>query len=587
MSDLLQQLEQRGVLSTLDVELARVLCRRADERDPELALAVAIASREVQAGHVCADLTRLAAEPLGEAEGGTDALHLPELSGWLERLARSRLVSTNGLGEARPLVLDPKRRLYLARYYEHEASVAERLLELARPLPESERSEADGALVNALFPPREGPPDLQREAALRARERRLSVIVGGPGTGKTSTVVKLLALLVHDALAAGRPAPRTLLVAPTGKAAQRLGEAIERARERLPVSDAIKQAIETRTATVHRALGPIEGSLTRFRHHAERPFEHDLVLLDEASMVDLALMRRFLAALPRHARLIMLGDPDQLASVEAGGVLSDVCLAASHAGSPLAHVVSRLVESYRYPSHSGIAALAQAVHAQSLEHTLAALRSGHEDVLWHEPPEPGELGRALEREARERYAGLRVNDVAQRLATLDHFRVLCAHRSGPASVEQLNPLLGRLLGQRGRQSYAGRPLLITQNDYATQLFNGDVGVLHVVQREGPRRRELAACFRAADGHTRAVSLARLPTHESAYALTVHKSQGSEFDHVAIVLPERGSRLLSRELLYTAITRAKRGVSLYASELALRTALSRRVERASGLVDRLR
>jgi exodeoxyribonuclease V alpha subunit len=410
------------------------------------------------------------------------------------------------------------------------------------------------------------------------------MIVGGPGTGKTSTVVKLLALLVSDAQTSAGITPRILLVAPTGKAAQRLGEAIEKARDTLPIPDAVKQAIPSQALTIHRALGSIQGSITRFRHDREHPLECDLMLLDEASMVDLALMRRLLDAAPAHARVILLGDPDQLVSVEAGGVLGDLCAAAEQPQSVLHGCLSLLTRSYRYPEGSGIAALAQAVHRQDADAALDVLRTRPEDVQLHPTPPESGLGRALEAEARLAYAGLSKANLDARLSALDHFRVLCAHRKGPASVERLNPALARLLTGRSRrphEHYAGRPILITHNEYATQLFNGDVGVLHA-----EKRGQLLAHFRAGRERVRSVALARLPSHESVYAMTVHKSQGSEFERVAIVLPERPSPILTRELLYTAITRAKRGVSLYASEASLRAAIAHRTTRTSGLKELL-
>jgi exodeoxyribonuclease V alpha subunit len=595
----LHRLERAGVLSMLDVELARALCRLANERSPQVALAVALASREVQSGHVCADLRRLAARPLGD-EQLHEPERLPPLEAWVAELTRSPLVSTHGLSDpARPLVLDDQQRLYLARYYEHEQRIAALLQRLCEPQTTAP-APVDTALLQRLFPGDPHKLDLQREAALAARARRLSIVVGGPGTGKTSTVVKLLALLVQDALAAGLAPPRTLLVAPTGKAAQRLTESIEKSRDRLQVDDAVKRGIATQASTLHRALGPLDDALTRFRHDAARPLECDLVLLDEASMVDLALMRRFFEAVPAHARVILLGDPDQLASVEAGGVLADLCRAAEQPESPLRGAVSRLTESYRYPEDSGIAALARAVHRQSYDDALAVLRAERGDVALFPALKPRELGRALEREVKEHYKALRDGELETRLATLDRFRVLCAHRTGSASVDELNPRISRALGVQRAASYAGRPIIVTQNDYATQLFNGDVGVISAFARselsrvdvaaEAPaqrgKKRELYACFRSGDA-TRQVSLARLPRHESAYAMTVHKSQGSEFDRVAIVLPERPSRILSRELLYTAITRAKLGVTLYSSEASLRAAIEQRVERSSGLCDRLK
>jgi exodeoxyribonuclease V alpha subunit len=410
-----------------------------------------------------------------------------------------------------------------------------------------------------------------------------SMLVGGPGTGKTSTCVKLLALLAASALASGREPPKVLLLAPTGKAAQRLSEAIGSARDKLPIAEAVRAAIPSTAQTIHRALKATPNGRTRFRHDALEPLDCDVLLLDEASMVDLALMRHLLDALPAHARLIMLGDPDQLSAVEAGGVLTDLCVAASEAESPLAHCLSRLTQSYRYAADSGIAQLASRVHAQDAEGALRILRAGYSDVSLVDkrldaPDCP------LWSDVRKSYAGLGRDDRALRLEALDRFRVLCAHRRGPGGVLALNPSLARAVhgGRSSGEHYAGRPLLITQNDYASRLFNGDVGVEHPSRRGGP----LCAYFRGETGEVRELSLARLPAHESVYAMTVHKSQGSEFDEVAIVLPETPSPLATRELLFTAITRARRGLRIYASEGVVRAAIAQRVARHSGLVPAL-
>ena len=336
---------------------------------------------------------------------------------------------------------------------------------------------------------------------------------------------------------------------------------------------------------MHRALGPIAGSSTRFRHHAEEPLECDVLLLDEASMVDLALMRRLLDAVPAHARVIMLGDPDQLASVEAGGVLADICAAATPDG-PLSASVSRLSESYRYDENSGIAALARAVHQGDIALALDVLRSGRDDVRFSASLPVPRIGRVLESEVRTHYRGFMARELEQKLRVLDDFRVLAAHRRGELGVEHLNQCIARVLrGQRARShdNYAGRPVLITQNDYSSSLFNGDVGVLHSERRNAP----LVACFRTGPESVRRVALGRLPNHESVYAMTVHKSQGSEFRHVALVLPDASSPVLTRELLYTAITRARSSLSVYGSEAALRSAIERRAERSSGLTARLR
>lgn len=577
-------LEQAGLFSPLDVELTESLARVSSEASTQALLSVALVSHEVQAGHVCLEIARWAGREVPTSEHGTSTLRMPEYDAWLDELQRSPLVSRDpGQGPKRPLILDGEGRLYLARYYDHEIKLAKRLCHFAQATPAQASPELAG--LDALFPPQpDGQEDRQREAVIASRERRLSVIVGGPGTGKTSTVVRLLAVLVQDALRSLAPAPRILLAAPTGKAAQRLGEAIELARERLPVDAQVKAAIPGTASTVHRALGSIPGSATRFRHSREQPLECDILLLDEASMVDLALMRRLLDAVPDHARVILLGDPDQLVSVEAGGVLIDLCKSADDAQSPLFGCKSTLTRSYRYPAHSGIAALATAVHAQDYDAVLDVLKSNLSDVRFGPSPEEGGLPRSLESEAKQGYRGLSESSLEKKLSALDTFRVLCAHRSGPGGVEDLSPKLARCVSGRARRpedNYAGRPVLITQNDYVSRLFNGDVGVLH--RGDGA---PLQAHFRVNPLTVRSLSLARLPRHESVYAMTVHKSQGSEFERVAIVLPEKPSPILSRELLYTAITRAKLGVSVYGSEASIRAAVMQRTERASGLLSRL-
>jgi exodeoxyribonuclease V alpha subunit len=582
MTALLARLEAAGVLSALDVELATCLARLGAEPDESVLLAAALTSQAVGEGHVCLDLERRVRAPLLGGDGQPVA-SFPELPAWLERLARSPLVSLDGgQSQPRPLVLEHGHKLYLARYRDHEQRVADHLLALlAQPLGLSPLSAASAALVDALCPAL----DRTRDALLASRERRLSIIVGGPGTGKTSTVVKLLALLHSDAFERGSEPPRVLMLAPTGKAAQRLAEATLRARDRLPVSDTVRAAISGEALTVHRALGSIGGSSTRFRHGPDQPLDCDVLVLDEASMVDLGLMRRLLDALPGHARLIMLGDPDQLSSVEAGGVLADLCAASELPGSPLAGAVSRLVESHRYAASSGIALLARAVHAGDASEALSVLRERHDDVSFHGPLPAPRLGRALDSEVRTHYQSLGARDVETRLETLDRYRVLSALRKGELGVEALNLAIARSVrGQttRAHESYAGRPVLVTQNDYGSGLFNGDVGVLHAEGRRAP----LSAWFREGTGKLRTVALGRLPAHESVYAMTVHKSQGSEFERVAIVLPDRSNGLVTRELLYTAITRAKQAVSLYATEAAVRAAIGERVTRSSGLVQRL-
>jgi len=577
----LLRFESAGFLSVLNVELARSLCRIGGETDEDVALAIALTSRNVEQGHTCLDPDQDAPRLNDEArEAGVE---LPPLRNLRDALLRSALTRTpDAPDHRRPLVVDAGGRIYLARYEDHEARVAQHLVSLAKAqvappvLPSDE--------LARLWPKAAaGSLDLQREAALSAREQQLSVIVGGPGTGKTSAVVKLLALLALDRKTVGAPLPRVLLVAPTGKAAQRLTESIESARDKLNVPSDVVTWLKSRAQTVHRALGSIDGSLTEFRHGPTRPLSCDVLLLDEASMVDLALMRRLLDALPKGARVIMLGDPDQLASVEAGGVLYDICRSAE-AGGELAPNVTRLLQSHRYGSESGIANLAEAVRTEDAETALSLLGGG-------EFPDIGLVTASFERgvprelihEAERGYSGLQSKTLSDKLSALDRFRVLCAHRKGLEGAETLNLEFTRALrghAMRRSEHYAGRPFIITQNDYATGLFNGDVGTMHA---EG--RGELFA-YLAAKDQPRRLSLGRLPAHQTVYAMTVHKSQGSEFDRIALVLPARLSPVLTRELLFTGITRARKGLTIYASTDVLRRAIGQRVHRTSGLAARL-
>jgi exodeoxyribonuclease V alpha subunit len=509
----------------------------------------------------------------------------PELDGWRRALRASALVSAppDGAGAApRPLVLDGADRVYLHRYWRHQEVLAAALS--ARIAAGDE--EVDEAILQEglarLFGAVSGAvPDLPRIAAEAAVRRRFCVISGGPGTGKTTTVVKVLALLVEQAERAGRRF-RAELLAPTGKAAMRLAEAIRSAKVDLPCRPEIRDAIPEETRTLHRSLGALGATGTRFRHGPDAPLVTDLALVDEASMVDLALMARLAAALPPHARLVLLGDRHQLASVEAGSVLGDICAAER---TPAVF----LTRSHRYGPESGIAALAEAIQRGDADGVLAVLDSAaHPDVARIDPAPDGP-GRALVAAALEGYRPyLEEGDATACLGAFERFRILCAHRRGRHGVEAVNQLVedalaeARLIDRRGR-TYAGRPLLVTRNDYALQLFNGDVGII-VPEPSDPSRRR--AVFRSGAGELRRLSPARLPPHETVFAMSIHKSQGSEFDEVAIVLAEPESPLLSRELLYTAVTRARRRVVLHATRAAVAAAVRRPIERSSGLRDAL-
>ncbi len=611
----LDALHALGLIDALDLHFARALGRLAPAATPEALLGAALANRAPSRGDVCASLAAapsLLADEL--AEGGT-LPPLPEPQPWADALLHSGLARRPGELTATPLVLDGY-ALYLDRVWRYQERLVQALgARLARPF----RDDVDPALLRAgldrLFPPGRGvDPDRQRLAALLAVRRGFTVITGGPGTGKTTTVVKVLALLTEQAQARDQRL-RIALVAPTGKAAARMSEAIRKhkAPDRLDVSEAVRVAIPDEASTIHRRLGFRWGSV-RFAHDAEHPLPADVVVVDEASMVDLALMAKLLDAVPPGARLVLLGDEDQLASVEAGAVLGDLCAAGAGAmsletaarvdevgdalppdlrgggGQPgMADATVRLVHAWRFGPDSGIRALADAINAGEAQRALRCF-DAFDDVARIDPPPPHDadgLTRRLRGLALEGFAPVvRAPDATAALAALDGFRVICAHRHGAHGVYALNAAIERWLAAAGLIAptepwYAGRPVLVTRNDAPLRLYNGDVGVVRV---EAAGR---VAVFPGEGGRgPRAFNPARLPPHDTVFATTVHKSQGSEFAHVLVVLPDRPSPLLTRELLYTAVTRATRRVTVLGSPEVFAAGVGARVRRVSGLTGRL-
>lgn len=578
-----------GALRDVDLHLANHLLALEPQPTPELALAIAALSRANADGNVCLDLATAAGTRLLAADAGYAGIPAPAIDAWRETLRASVLVTDAGATESpAPLVLDDQGRLYLQKYFSFERTVADDLAgRLTAPCAVDE-----AALQRALarcFPGRE-PDDAQRLAAATAARRPFAVITGGPGTGKTTTVTRLLAVLL---MLAGDAPPRIALAAPTGKAAARLGGAIRQATGELRaagIDDALLARIPAEASTLHRLLGwqPGDG----FRHHAGNPLPVDLLVIDEASMIDLSLMARLLAAVPRAARVVLLGDRDQLASVEAGNVLGDLCHPgrsgqAGDATRPIARSIAVLTRSHRYPAHSGIGVLARAVNAGDADAALATF-DRHRDTTPWQTVAANALAAQVAQEVMQHLAGYRRQRApADALRAFDGFRFLCALRDGPFGVDAINRLAERALEQAGlvdlrQRHYAGRPLLVTQNDYGVQLFNGDTGLV-LPDADGVLR----AFFPPGDDQgVRQVALNRLPAHETCYAMTVHKSQGSEFDRVALVLPDADSPVLGRELVYTGITRAKSSVAVWAPRDVLAAAIVRRTQRSSGLRDAL-
>ncbi len=550
----------------LDHHFALLLRRLHGAPDTEIEHVARTVSAWRGAGHTCVPLAEL---------GGP---------GLAEKLRASPVVGEPG--KFTPLIVDAAGRVYLQRYHAYETALATAIR--ARLVD----AECDLALLAAgvkrLFP-KAKKGDGQRAAAEMAVRKRFAVITGGPGTGKTYTAARVLALLAEQFSAQGKT-PRLALAAPTGKAAARLQESIAKALAQMPETEALRATPPAEASTLHRLLGTLPDS-PQFRHDRENPLAVDVVIVDEASMVDLALMAKLFAAVPPGARVILLGDKDQLASVEAGNVLGDICGGGNPLPTaPIARHIAELTTAYRFGESSGIQALSERVNAGDAEGAITLLHEDkYADVRSATTPTARTLAAALKPHVIEGCRGfLEQADPATALARVNAFRILCATRRGPFGVENLNALATGILADAGlitpdATHYHGRPVLIGTNDYQLRLFNGDVGL---ILRDPQAGDELRAFFIDATGTLRRVLPARLPAHETSFAMTVHKSQGSEFDRVLLVLPDRESAVATRELLYTGLTRARRGVELWADDAVLRATIDRRTQRTSGLRDAL-
>jgi exodeoxyribonuclease V alpha subunit len=628
---LLRTFNEAGVLAPADVHVAARLAALAGEADDEVILAAALAVRAPRLGHVYVDIA--AVRTTATVEDGEDpapadlsGLPWPEPDGWRERVAGSPLVAGGAFrleGSA----------LYLDRYWREEVQIAADLVafgsDAARAAGAGPPGGAAGAAglaglagpradlavlrsgLRRLFPA--DADEAQRLAAASAVLRRLAVVAGGPGTGKTTTVARIVALLCEQAEAAGAPAPLVALAAPTGKAQSRLVEAVHEEAGKIAVSGSVRAyLLELEASTLHRLLGWRPGSHSRFRHHRGNRLPHDVVIVDETSMVSLSLMARLVEAVRPDARLILVGDPGQLASIEAGAVLGDIVgpaaeglrmrpaaraaladavgapVSAAEATSPVGDGIVVLDRVHRYGT--AIADVASAIRAGDADALIANLQAGAEGVTWlpvdvaEEPEALGPVREGAVATARTVIEAARDGRAAEAIHALGAHRVLCAHRQGPHGVASWMARIEAWIAAEagdfaGEAWYPGRPLLVTENDYGLRLFNGDTGV--VVAAGG----RAVAAFERRDEIVE-FSPARLSAVETVYAMTVHKAQGSQFGTAAVLLPAPSSQVLTRELLYTAVTRARERLILAGTEEAIRAAVARPVARASGLRARL-
>ncbi|WP_407331231.1 exodeoxyribonuclease V subunit alpha [Enterovibrio sp. 27052020O] len=661
MSEMLQMLYKRGVIRAIDRQFALFIADQLNDTNAQLVGWAALVSFELGKGNVCIDLsaidpTRLFDLPAADSAGVAAQLD-PEHA--LTFIAKSPVVGKGDIPT--PLVLDGS-RLYLHRYWLAEQRVVAEISKRVKTieLPGETRQLLDNLFVPdigylkaqfAQWPDAEQPQKLvdffdvvdpnsidiqalialissganhdailaavpdstrlnwQKVAAAVALSYRFTVISGGPGTGKTTTVAKLLAALVSSSDKASRLDIK--LVAPTGKAANRLTESIGKAVAALPVDARIRESIPVQASTIHRLLGAIPNRV-EFRHHEGNRLHLDVLVVDEASMVDLPLMARLLSALPDHARVILLGDRDQLSSVEAGAVLGDICDGADAGYSPLranqlsaltgfelqgyANVpavsdgVCLLKKSYRFHARSGVGQLANAINAGEPKQLERVLMQGFADIALHDLD--GDVyGHAIS-QAVEGYraylsALLAGEDHRQILRLFSDVRLLCALADGPFGVKGLNHAVEKALSAQrliapGEEAfYPGRPVMVIQNDHGLGIYNGDIGIV-VKQDDG-----LRVVFEMSDGTVKAFLPSRLPEHQTAYAMTIHKSQGSEFSHTLLVLPPTPTPVMTRELVYTGVTRAKSRLDVYATRASLARAVRRKTQRFSGLADALR
>ena len=559
----LGEFNRAGVLEASDVHVATRVAHLAGESDEPVLLALALAVRAVRHGSVCVDLSAVPAL--------APELAWPEAASWARAVAQSPLAGQGALRIEHDL-------LYLDRYHRLERQVCDDLVARAgQPAPEVDEPSLEAALARIGGERFSGE---QRTAASRAVRQWTTVLTGGPGTGKTSTVARILVLLADQADSRGERLS-VALTAPTGKAASRLQESVERDLADLPPEDSARVG-RLEPMTLHRLLGWRPDNATRFRHDRANRLKYDLVVVDESSMVELTMMARLLEAVRPQSRLVLAGDPRQLTSVGAGAVLSD--LVAGYDGDPASPVVS-LTENFR--SATDIKTLAEALRAGDGDAVVDALRADSAEVEFVETDEPASVLRdeavaaALDvRQAAE------AGDAEAAVAALDQHRLLCAHREGPHGVRhwnrQVEQWLGEAIGQDIHSEwYVGRPLLVTANDYAMEVYNGETGVV-VLREDGRLRARIAGT-----GGLRDFATGRLDAVDTMHAMTIHKSQGSQARRITVLLPEAGSRLLTRELFYTAVTRAQEHVRVVGSEGAVRAAVATHAQRATGLSQRLR
>ncbi len=597
---------RKGTFSHLDIHFAEFMQKLDGRNDTGIFLAAASVSSSNRQGHICLDFSRIADRPLLPEYD----LYYPGRESWIEKLKTSPIVGT--FSDFKPLILDASSKLYLHRYFEYQKNLVQFIKNRVSDHICPDISGLQKSL-SRLFGEEKGgkEPDWQKIAAIVAAHRKFCVISGGPGTGKTTTIVKVMALLLE--MNQSKPLKIALAV-PTGKAAAKLQDSISTALEDLNCSDDIKALMPNEASTIHRLLGTISGS-PYFRYNEKNRLDVDVVIVDESSMVDLALLAKLVRSLPDYAKLILVGDKDQLASVEAGSVFADICDAGvmnvfskdfyriidrissekitmqdtEKTGNRIENCMIQLLTNYRFGDESGIRKVSSAVNEGNGSLALMHLKDQrYSDIRIEKVPARRGLKDRIKNTVIPGFRDYLIADNPQdKIEAFGKFRILCALKEGPFGVFAVNRMIEEILTEnkliRSKEIwYEGRPVMIVENDYNLRLFNGDVGISMLDSAD----KEIRVFFPDNRGGLRKFHPMRIGPHETVFAMTVHKSQGSEFENVILLLPDRESPVLTRELIYTGITRSQKQVLIWGDEQVFENAVSRRVTRVSGLKDAL-
>ncbi|MBT7409416.1 MAG: exodeoxyribonuclease V subunit alpha [Methylococcales bacterium] len=597
---ILYKLANQNIIRHVDYFFAEFMAKISTHPSDDLILAACLVSHQNSQGDSCIQLKQFAETQLFfSSQLESTSLIAPPLDNWRQALLKCSVIGNSQ--QSTPMILDEDNHLYLAKYWHYETQISQYLIsQNQHPVNINKNLLKQG--LSHYFPSSSQVIDWQKIAAITAVLNRCSFISGGPGTGKTTTVTKILALLIEQNLP---KQSHIALAAPTGKAAARLTESILQAKQQLSIKPSIAEQLPDQAFTLHRLLKSGHGQHAFF-HHANNPLSIDILLIDEASMIDLSMMHHLLTALPSNTRVIFLGDKDQLSSVDAGSVLGDICehgesfseerkqlifeltndsIGYNENQSALQDQISFLFHSYRFDQHSGIGKLAKQINQGNFESAVEILNQAKfQDIQWSSSIDQ----HLLEYTQHHLIDYFKITDPIEALQYFNQFRILCATREGSQGVNNINSTIEKILRLHKLTAehqgfYAGQPVMMNRNNYSLGLFNGDIGV---ILPDKSADNELRAFFLFSDGTLKSVLPQRLVDFETVYAMTIHKSQGSEFNKVMIILPDIKSTILSRELLYTGVTRAKQHCHIIAPLEILKQAVNGKIIRASGLRKRL-